>query len=141
MTEEEARPENTQPKASQPEAKPESHKSLTDRISSFLTTPVSFKQTKEQKTMANNEETRAENTQSPLQAIFQPCDQPSKLPKTAGTPAEAEAEFNQIKKALVGPEPEWCLPEVDPKATKTTPAIDNSVLTKSCNDSLLGGII
>jgi hypothetical protein len=132
MTEEEARPENTEPKTSQPEAKLESHKSLTDRISSFFTTPVSFKQTKEQKTMANNEETTPENTQSSLQAIFhRPCN-PANLPKTAGTPAEAEAEFNQIKKALVGPKPEWCLPEVDFKATKTVPAVNNTVLRQSC---------
>jgi hypothetical protein len=132
MMEKEAKSENTQRGASQPDEKLESQKSLTDKINSLFTGTLSFKQTKEEKTMTNNEETRPENTQSPLQAIFhQPC-KPSKLPKTALTEEAAVAEFKQIKKALIGPEPEWCLPEVEFKATKTTPIIDNAVLRESC---------
>ena len=81
--------------------------------------------------MANNEETRPENTQWPLQSNQAP--EPPKPPKPPGTPEEAKQEFIRIKTALIGPEPEWCLPEVDPKATKTVPIIDNSVLTRSCS--------
>jgi hypothetical protein len=137
MTEEEARPENTQRGASQSGEKPESQKSLTDKISSLFAGTLSFKQTKEQKTMANNEETRPENTQSPLEASFQSCEDPSNLPKTPIDLEQAKQEFIRIKTALIGPKPEWCLPKVDLKAKKTVPIVDDCVLTRSCKPPIV----
>jgi hypothetical protein len=131
MTEEEARPENTQPKASQPEAKTESHKSLTDKISNILTDTFSLKQTKEQKTMANNEETRAENTQSSFLFNQLSAKFPAP-PPTPPTPDDAKAQFIGIKLIQIGPFPEWCLPKVNDKAKASDPKIDDSALTHGC---------
>jgi hypothetical protein len=138
MTEEEARPENTSPEVSQPDKKLDSQKSLTDKNSVFPTGTFKFQQTKEQKTMTDAAN-KPKSTQLGAEAISdQRCKTPSKLPKILmdpepAKPEQAKTEFNGIKKALVGPQPEWCLPEVDPKASKTTPEIDNTVLTHSCN--------
>lgn len=137
MTEEEARPENTQRGASQSDEKPESQKSLTDKISSLFAGTLSFKQTKEQKTMANNEETRPEGTQSPLQ--------PNRLleqtsPLVIDTQAKAQEELTRIKTALIGPKPEWCLPTINPKAQASVPKINDSILCRlkqSCEDPKL----
>jgi hypothetical protein len=137
MIEKEARPENTQLRASQLDEKLESQKSLTDKINSLFTGTFSFKQIKEQKTMANNEETRPEGTQSPLQ--------PNRLleqtpPPVIDTPAKAQDELIRIKKVLIGPEPEWCLPTINPKAQASAPKIDKEVLERlklSCDDGEL----
>lgn len=129
MTEEEARQENTQRGASQSDEKPESQKSLTDKINSLFTGTLSFKQTKEQKTMINNEETRPESTQSPLQ--------PNRLleqtvPPPIKTQDEAISELKRIKQVLIGPTPEWCLPKVNPRAKVSDPKIDDSGLFTTC---------
>lgn len=47
------------------------------------------------------------------------------------TPEDARQEFINIKTALVGPEPEWCLPGVNNKA-KASDKLDDSALIKSC---------
>lgn len=114
MTEEEARPENTQLGASQPDEKPESQNSLTDKISGLFAGNFSFKQTKENTTMANHEETRPENTQPQAQLISLPLSTP---------PAGAIIQFNEIKNALAGSVPEWRLPKVDEKALASEPKL------------------
>jgi hypothetical protein len=101
MTEEEARPDNTQPGASQPDKKPEGKKSLTDKNSDLIAGTLRFIQTKEQKTM-----------------VEQP-----KSPQTPKTPGDAQKEFVRIKEALIGPNPEWCLPTINPKAQASSPRI------------------
>lgn len=129
MIKEEARPENTQRGASPPDKKLESQKSLTDKINSLFTGTLSFKQTKEQKTMTNNEETRPESAQSPLQ--------PNRLlaptpPPVIDTPEKAQEELARIKKVLIGPTPEWCLPKVNFRAKASIPRIDDFDLFKTC---------
>jgi hypothetical protein len=129
MIEKEARSENTQRGASQPDEKLESQKSLTDKINSLFTGTLSFKQTKEQKTMTNNEEIRPEGTQSSLQ--------PSQLseqtaPPPIETPEDAIGELRRIKQVLIGPLPEWCLPKVKRRAKVTLPQIDDSQLFTTC---------
>lgn len=123
MTEEEARSENTQPKASQPNEKPERQKSLTDKISALFTGNISINQTKEQKTMADSEETRIENIQPQAQQI-------SLSPPTP--PEGAVIQFNEIKKALVGSEPEWRLPKVDEKALASEPKLVEPPVSQPC---------
>lgn len=136
MTEEEARPENTEPKTSQPEAKPESHKSLTDKISNILTGTFSLKQAKEQKTMANNEETRAENTQSSflINQLSAEFPAPPPTPKTAD---EAKTQFILIKLIQIGPLPVWCLPLVNFHAKASEAKIDDSALRRSCPPDII----
>ena len=121
MTEEEARPENTQLRASQPDEKLKSQKSLTDKINSLFTGSLSFKQTKEQKTMTNNEETRQESTQSQAQLISPIIPLPPQQ--------QAVGEFEQITKALAGWVPEWCLPRLDFKAKVSEPKIASELFT------------
>jgi hypothetical protein len=78
-----------------------------------------FQQTKEQNTMTNPE-------------------QDTKKPQTPGTPEYARDEFLEIKKALVGPKDEWCLPKVDDKARESSPRIEDSALDKitiACKNS------
>lgn len=55
--------------------------------------------------------------------------QPPKLPET---PDEARQEFSAIKTALIGPQPEWCLPNVNDKAKASQQKIDDAALTRSC---------
>jgi hypothetical protein len=112
MTEEEARPEDTPPGALQPDEKIEGQESLTDKNNDLLTGTLRFQQTKEQKTMINSPE------------------QDPKKPQTPGTPEYARDEFLEIKKALVGPKKEWCLPRIDDKAKKSSPMIEDEVLNK-----------
>jgi hypothetical protein len=119
MTEEEVRPEYTPPGALQPDEKIESQKSLTDKNNELLTGTLRFQQIQEQKTM-----------QDPAQT--------SPNPQKPGTPEYARDEFLEIKKALVGPKDEWCLPKIDKKARESSPRIEDSALQKiatACNDS------
>jgi hypothetical protein len=120
MTEEEARPENTSPGASQPDEKPEGQKSLTDKNSVFPTGTFKFQQTKEQKTMTDAAN-KPENFQ--LQA---------QLAQSTLTPSEAIKQFEFIKKALAGAEPEWCLPKVNEKALASSPPLVEPPLGKCC---------
>ena len=77
------------------------------------------------------EQNKPENTQSP--APPNQSSAQSALPKI-NTPEDAKQEFIRIKTALVGPEPEWCLPRVNEKAkaNSSAPPLDDSVLRKSC---------
>jgi uncharacterized protein (DUF4415 family) len=114
MTEEKARPKYTSPGASQPNKKPDSQKNLTDKVSDLPTDTLRFQQTQEQKTMAE-----------------------ATTPTTPKNPEDAKKEFDRIKKALIGPTPEWCLPTINPKAQASIPRIDNSVVAQlkaSCSE-------
>ncbi len=113
MTEEKGRPENTPPGASQPDKKTEDQKSLTDKNSDLIAGTLKFQQTKEQKTMENPVETQ-------------------KTSPILGTPEYARDEFLKIKKALVGPEKEWCLPKVDKEALASSPQLDELPLGEDC---------
>jgi hypothetical protein len=110
MTEEEARPENTQPGALKPYGQAEEQRSLTDSI---LTGSLNFQQTKEQKTMTS--------------AAYSP-----KKTQTLTTPKEAQDEFLKIKKALVGSNPEWCLPKANVQALESSPKLEQPVLSEDC---------
>ena len=81
--------------------------------------------------MTNNEETRAENTQSSF-LFNQLSAQFPAPPPTPKTPDEAKAQFIFIKLIQIGPVPEWCLPRVNDKAKASDPKIDDSALTRSC---------
>lgn len=113
MTEEEARLENTSPGAPQSNEKPESQKSLTDKNSDLIAGTLKSQQTKEQKTMINE----VNNFKSPP------------IPKD---PKAAQDEYDKIKKVLIGPLPEWCLPRVNEKAQASSPTINDSALTHGC---------
>jgi hypothetical protein len=110
MTEEEARPENTQPGALQPDGQSEGQKSLTYRNNDILTGSLRFQQTKEQKTMLD----------------------PAQSPKKTQTSKDARDEFLEIKKVLVGPEKEWCLPKVDEKALESSPKLIQGFPSGDC---------
>jgi hypothetical protein len=114
MTEEEIRPENTPPGALQPDEKPESQKSLTDKNSDLLTGTVRFQQTQEQKNMTD-------------------VVKKTKSPPTPNNPEDAKKEFDRIKEALIGPTPEWCLPRVNDKAKASDPKLDELII-KSCQN-------
>jgi hypothetical protein len=111
MTEEEAKPDNTQPGALQSQGKPEGQQSLMDRNSDILTGTLSFQQTQEQ----NKMETQIDITKlSPL--------------------AKAAIEdFKKTKEALAGSAPEWRLPKVDEKASVSAPMLINpELISKDC---------
>jgi hypothetical protein len=110
MTEEEARPENTQPGALKPYGQAEEQRSLTDSI---LTGSLNFQQTKEQKTMTN----AANKPESP------------RIPKT---PGDARKEFVRIKQVLIGSNPEWCLPKANVQALESSPKLEQPVLSEDC---------
>lgn len=75
--------------------------------------------------MTNNEETRQESTQSQTQ-IIAPLPPPT-------PPQQAIIDFNQIKQALAGSEPEWCLPRLDPKTKVSEPNLPGEELvSQSC---------
>jgi hypothetical protein len=120
MTEEEARSEHTPPCASQPDEKTEDQKSLTDKNSDLIAGTLRFLQTKEQKTMADAAN-KPENFQ--LQA---------QLAQSTLTPSDAIKQFEFIKKALAGAEPEWCLPKVNEKALASSPPLVEPPLGKCC---------
>jgi hypothetical protein len=106
MTEEEARPENTQPGASPPYGQPEGQKSLTDRNSDILTGSLRFQQPKEQDKMETAVATAGETKLSP-------------------SAQDAIKQFKEIKEALAGAKPEWSLPDVDKKAVASSPKLVN----------------
>ena len=114
MPEEEARQENAQ-QPQQPNEDSETCKTLKNRVGELLTSGLSFKSSKEKETMTN-EETRPEGSQQqPLsnQSLADP-----EAP-TAGseTPVdEAIEQFEEIKQALIGDDPEWLIPSVNRKA-------------------------
>jgi hypothetical protein len=110
MTEEEARPENTSPGASQSDEKPESQKSLTDKNSVLSIGTLSFQQTLEQ----NNMET-------------------ADITKLSPSAKAAIDKFKEIKEALAGSAPEWRLPKVDEKAFVSAPKlIEPELISKEC---------
>jgi hypothetical protein len=113
MTEEEARPENTQPGALQPDGQSEGQKSLTYRNNDILTGSLRFQQTREQKTMPD----------------------PAQSPKKTQTPKDARDEFLEIKKVLVGPEKKWCLPKVDVQALESSPKLKQPEPSDDCKSS------
>lgn len=74
--------------------------------------------------MTNHEETRQESTQVQAQII---------APKPPLTPSQqAINEFNQIKQALAGSQPEWCLPRLDPKTKISDPKLDEELVSQTC---------
>lgn len=75
--------------------------------------------------MTNNEETRQESTQAQTQMI---------APLPPPTPLQlAITDFNQIKQALAGSEPEWCLPRLDPKTKVSEPKLPgDELVSQSC---------
>ncbi len=114
MPEEEARQENAQQQP-QPNEDSESPKTLKNRVGQFLASGLSFKSSKEKETMTN-EETRPEGTQQ------QPSDTPE--PERQMFSEEEKSaidEFEEIKQALIGDDPEWLIPRVNPKALASEP--------------------
>jgi hypothetical protein len=53
---------------------------------------------------------------------------------------EAIAEYKKIKEALVGRDPEWCLPKIDEKALESSPKLVQPEPSESCK-SLTRGVI
>ncbi|NJM65719.1 MAG: hypothetical protein HC851_08630 [Acaryochloris sp. RU_4_1] len=71
--------------------------------------------------MTNNEESRLEDTQSQAQMIS---------PMVTPSPQEqAVGEFERIKQALAGSQPEWCLPRLDPKTKVSDPKLVEELST------------
>jgi hypothetical protein len=113
MTEEEAKPDNTQPGALQSQGKTEGQQSLMDRNSDILTGTLSFQQTQEQ----NKMETETDIT---------------KLSPSAKAAIE---KFKEIKEALAGSAPEWRLPKIDEKALESAPKLaKEELISKSCRN-------
>jgi hypothetical protein len=98
---------------------------LIDATVSLFVNPLGFRQKKEKEMMTNNEETRQESTQTQTQIIAPP---PTLTPLQ-----QAIKDFDQIKQALAGSEPEWCLPRLDPKTKVSEPKLDQELVSGSCN--------
>ena len=119
MTEEEARQENVQ-QPQQPNEDSESPQTLKKRVGQFLARGLSFKSSKEKKTMTN-EATEPEGTQQQSLSNHLLTD-PEALTAEPKTPVnQAIDQFNGIKQALIGAEPEWVLPAVNKKASASEP--------------------
>jgi hypothetical protein len=90
--------------------------------------------TQEKTMMENHEGMREEMRSSETQSNLQPS-LGSQLPQPGKTPASqaAEQEFSEIRRALTGSEPEWCLPKVDRKAKASSPQLDDSAIVRSCS--------
>ena len=69
--------------------------------------------------MINDEPRRENEPQPPLQNS---TPDPENASENLDTPADnARRQFEEIKEALIGVEPEWVLPEVNPKALESRP--------------------
>ena len=118
MTEEEDRHDKTQPPPQPNECSTE-RQTLKNRFSHLLIFNFISKAFKEKKTM-NNEESRLENNPQPPSLNPTP-DDPENATNLDTPVVRARMQFEQIKKALIGVEPEWLLPEVNPKANASQP--------------------
>jgi len=100
------------------------------QLGAVLQTPqlrvVNLRQKKEEKTMTPHEETRSEDTQPQTQ-----LDTSSRLPASADDGARQQ--FNEIKQALAGSQPEWRVPKVDAKALASEPKHVEPPLSQPCN--------
>ena len=76
--------------------------------------------------MTPHEETRSEDTQPQTQ-----LDTSSRLPTSADDGARQQ--FNEIKQALAGSQPEWRVPKVDAKALASEPKHVEPPLSQPCN--------
>ncbi len=117
MTEEEARQNDHE--RSQPNENLESSQTLKNSVEELFASVFRFQDQKEKKTMINEEPRRENDSQQPLQ---NPTPDPENASENLDTPADnARRQFEVIKEALIGVEPKWVLPKVNPKALESKP--------------------
>ena len=118
MTEEEARQDDQQ--LPQPSENLTNHQTPKNRFWNLLIFDFIFKAFTEKKTMIN-EEPRQEGT--PQQSSPNPTpEDPENATGILDTPTEMAIEqFKEIKQALIGDDPEWLIPRIDPRALASEP--------------------